>query len=146
MKCTEPLYSTPELPYVLGYYKEASTHWSHMTKLKINKPLEHLHRGAQNGSQNAAGVLFGVRVQNAVTPRSQKAAGVVLVPKKAPAVPSNSHAGRVLLGASDTKSCVKNATYPHSAPSLSPTFLTWEDHRWRASTPIIREGLLDTPN
>jgi hypothetical protein len=36
--------------------------------------------------------------------------------KKTPAIPSNSHGGGVLLGAPDTKSCVKNATYPYSAP------------------------------
>jgi hypothetical protein len=52
-------------------------------------------------------------------PRSQKAIDVILVPKKAPVIPSNSHAGGVLSGAPDTKPCVKNATYPHSALSLS---------------------------
>jgi hypothetical protein len=51
-------------------------------------------------------------------PRSQKSDGVVLVPKKASEVPSNSHAGGVLSGAPDTKSYVKNATYPHSAHYL----------------------------
>jgi hypothetical protein len=55
--------------------------------------------------------------------RSQKAVGVVLIPKKVPVVPSNPHVDRVLSGAPDTKSCVKNATYP-TQPSLSPTFIT----------------------
>jgi hypothetical protein len=42
-----------------------------------------------------------------------------LIPKKVPAVPSNSLADGLPSGAPDTKSYIKNATYPHLAPSLS---------------------------
>jgi hypothetical protein len=82
--------------------------------------------------------------------RSQKTVGVILLPKNAPTVPSNSQTGGVLSRAPDNKSCVKKAIYPHSAP-LSPHFYNWEDpkippdawcrivfwdHRWRCSNAI----------
>jgi hypothetical protein len=62
---------------------------------------------------------LGSRSKTRSHQRSEKAASVILVPKKEPAVPSNSLASGLPSGAPDTKSCVKNCHLPPLSPLSS---------------------------